>query len=89
MSWSVSLLLLTFGILLWFAGAASSDDVFGLLAKIISTVLILVVIIFGHQLPLEVLGLLVALSMPAARNFQGRVKGGRGRPSSRWTVFSD
>lgn len=92
MSWSVSLLLLLFGTTLWFAGAASSDDVFGLLAKIISTVLILVVIIFGHQLPLEVLGLLLALSMPAARTFQSRAngsKGGTGRPSSRWTVFSD
>ena len=86
MSWSVSLLLLLIAAVLWFGGTASSDDVFGLLAKIIGTVLLLVVVLFGHQLPLEVLGLALALSLPAARSFQGRDAAAR---PSRWTVFSD
>ena len=92
MSWSVSLLFLSISAVLWFAGNATSDDVFGLLAKIIGTVFGLVVILFGHQLPLELLGLLLALSLPAARSFQGRPGGVHGRRSGRpspWTVFSD
>lgn len=92
MSWSVSLLLLGLSALLWLGGAASIDDVFGMLAKIIGTVLALVVLIFGHQLPLELLGLLLAMSLPAARTFQSRTQGLPGSPRrkpSRWTVFSD
>jgi hypothetical protein len=92
MSWLVSLLLLVVAALLWFGGAASSDDVFGMLAKIIGTVLALVVLIFGHQLPLELLGLGLALSLPAARSFQSRSQGLQGsalRKPSRWSVFAD
>jgi hypothetical protein len=92
MSWSVSLLLLSFSAVLWFAGNTTSDDVFGLLAKIIGTAFGLVVILFGHQLPLELLGLLLALNLPAARSFQARPGGVHGRGSGRpspWTVSVD
>lgn len=92
MNWMVSLLLLVLAAVLWLGGAASSDDVFGMLAKIIGTVLALVVLIFGHQVPLELLGLLLALSLPAARSFQGRPSGLSGttiRRPSRWSLFTD
>lgn len=88
MSWSVSLLLLLLSAMFWLAGSASRDDVFGLLAKIVGTVLGLVVVLFGHQLPLELLGLLLAFSLPAARNFQHRTSGSGRRPS-RWTLSVD
>lgn len=92
MSWFVSLLLLFIAAVLWFGGAASSDDVLVMLARIIATVLALVVVIFGQQLPLELLGLLLALSLPAARNFQTQSsaanRGVAARPS-RWRVFAD
>ncbi|MFM8524365.1 MAG: hypothetical protein ACKOCM_01885 [Cyanobacteriota bacterium] len=91
MSWYVSLLLLLVAAVLWFGGTASRDDVFGMLAKIIATVVALVVVIFGHQLPLELLGLLVALSLPAARTFQphpSAAPGGGIKPSP-WRMRSD
>jgi hypothetical protein len=50
------------------------------------------VLIFGHQLPLELLGLGLALSLPAARSFQSRSQGLQGsalRKPSRWSVFAD
>lgn len=92
MSWSVSLLLLLLATAFWLAGLGSSDDVFGLLAKIVGTVLGLVVVVFGHQLPLELLGLLLALSLPAARNFQHRSaspSSGVSKRSSRWSISLD
>ncbi|QEY33572.1 hypothetical protein EVJ50_14215 [Synechococcus sp. RSCCF101] len=67
MPWWVTFTLLSSAAVLWSLGSANRDDVIGLLEQMIAIALLLVVIFFGHQLPLELTALVIALRLPRAR----------------------
>lgn len=69
MSWWTFLLIFLGGIGLLIAGLANSDDVFGMLQKIIGLAMVLVAICSGHLLPLELVGVALALWLPGAARF--------------------
>ena len=67
MSWWISLMLMSLGIVLWLKGRSNSDDVIGLLEKILATVVLMVVLFVNHNLVLETLALFAVLQLPMAR----------------------
>lgn len=67
MPWWVTLICLLLAAQLWLSSLRNLDDVIGLLEKILATTLALVVLLVGHNILLECLGLLVALMLPMAR----------------------
>ena len=62
-----TLILLGLMTYLWLAGRSNPDDVIGLLEQILAITLGLVVLFIGRSLLLEVLVLVFALRLPAAR----------------------
>ncbi|WP_413442579.1 hypothetical protein [Synechococcus sp. MIT S1220] len=66
MPWWTSCILLGVSLLLWFKGRGNADDVIGLLEKILGTAACMVVLLFGHNLLLELLILIAALRLPSA-----------------------
>ena len=69
MPWWMFLLVFLGGVFLIMVGLANSDDVFGLLQKIIGLVMVVVAMLSGHLVPLELAGLAVAIWLPAAARF--------------------
>tara|TARA_B100002051_G_scaffold162222_1_gene153197 strand:- start:4565 stop:4792 length:228 start_codon:yes stop_codon:yes gene_type:complete len=67
MSWWTTCTLLLISSILWLIGRDNSDDVIGLLQKILSVSVAAVVLLFGHNLLLELLALLTALRLPPAQ----------------------
>lgn len=63
--WLDVILLVSAG-LLWFSGLGDRDDVWGFFQKIMAVVCLLVVLLGGHQIPLELLALGLALWLPSA-----------------------
>jgi len=62
-----TLALLTLMVTLWISGRSNPDDVIGLLEQMLAIALGLVVLFIGRSLPLELLALVFALRLPAAR----------------------
>ena len=67
MSWWISLMLMSLGIVLWLKGRGNADDVIGLLEKILAVVVVMVVLFVNHNLVLETLALFAVLQLPMAR----------------------
>ena len=67
MSWWISLLLMSLGIVLWLKGRGNSDDVIGLLEKMLAVAVLMVVLFVNHNLVLETLALFAVLQLPIAR----------------------
>ena len=67
MSWWISLKLMSLGNILWLKGRGNSDDVIGLLEKMLAVVVLLVVLFVNHNLLLETLALFAVLQLPMAR----------------------
>ena len=67
MSWWISLMLMSLGIVLWFKGRSNPDDVIGLLERILAVVAVMVVLFVNHNLVLETLALFAVLQLPIAR----------------------
>ena len=67
MSWWISLMLMSLGIVLWFKGRSNPDDVIGLLERILAVVAVMVVLFVNHNLVLETLALFAVLQLPMAR----------------------
>lgn len=67
MPWWSTLICLLLAAQLWASSLRNLDDVIGLLEKILATTLALVVLVVGHNIMLELAGLLVALGLPMAR----------------------
>ena len=66
MPWWTSLLLLSVAVLLWLVGRGNSDDVIGLLEKLLAVTITMAVLLFGHNLLLEAVALLIAFRLPPA-----------------------
>ena len=62
-----TLALLTLMVTLWISGRSNPDDVIGLLEQMLAIALGLVVLFISRSLPLELLTLVFALRLPAAR----------------------
>ena len=62
-----TLALLTLMVTLWVSGRGNPDDVIGPLEQMLAIALGLVVLFIGRSLPLELLALVFALRLPAAR----------------------
>ena len=67
MSWWISLMLMGLGTVLWLKGRGNSDDVIGLLEKMLAIVVVMVVLFVNHNLVLETLALFAVLQLPIAR----------------------
>ena len=67
MSWWISLMLMSLGSVLWLKGRGNSDDVIGLLEKMLAVVVVMVVLFVNHNLVLETLALFAVLQLPMAR----------------------
>ena len=67
MPWWSTLVCLLLAAQLWASSYRNRDDVIGLLEKILACTLALVVLFVGHNILLELVGLVVALSLPIAR----------------------
>ena len=67
MSWGVSALFLTAAVLLWLIGRDNSDDVIGLLEKIIAVTSVMLVVLLNRSVLLEGVALLIAFVLPKAR----------------------
>ena len=67
MSWWISLMLMSLGIVLWLKGRGNADDVIGLLEKMLAVVVLIVVLLVNHNLVLETLALFAVLQLPIAR----------------------
>jgi hypothetical protein len=72
--WMDAVLLIT-GFTLWLLGDNHSDDVIGLLEKILAVAAFLVVLLGGRLLPLELLVLGGALWLPSAARFEQGPRG--------------
>ena len=66
MSWGVTVLFLTAAVLLWLIGRDNSDDVIGLLEKIIAITAVMLVVLLNRSVLLEGAALLIALLLPRA-----------------------
>ena len=66
MSWGVTALFLTAAVLLWMVGRDNSDDVIGLLEKIIAITAVMLVVLLNRSVLLEGAALLIALLLPRA-----------------------
>ncbi len=71
----MDLVLLLVGGVLWLLGENHSDDVIGLLEKILAVVAVMVVLLGGRWLLLELLVLLLALWLPSASRFEQGPRG--------------
>ena len=67
MSWGVSALFLTAAVLLWLLARDNSDDVIGLLEKIIAVTAVMLVVLLNRSVLLEGLALMIAFVLPKAR----------------------
>ena len=67
MPWWISVVLMAVAVGLWLKGRGNSDDVYGLLEKLLAITATLVVLLFGHSLVLELLALVAAMRLPQAR----------------------
>ena len=67
MSWGVSALFLAAAALLWLLARDNSDDVIGLLEKIISVTAVMLVVLLNRSVLLEGVALLIAFFLPKAR----------------------
>jgi hypothetical protein len=70
MPWWSELILLLVALGLWLKGWAQSDDVVGLLLKLLGSVAFLVVLFAGHPVPLEIALLGLAIWLPGAMRFE-------------------
>ncbi|CAE20442.1 conserved hypothetical protein [Prochlorococcus marinus str. MIT 9313] len=70
MPWWITLILLAMMIFLWVSGRRNSDDVIGLLEKMLAIGLAMVVLFIGQNILLESIVLLIGLRLPAARQKQ-------------------
>ncbi len=75
MPWWMDLVLLTAGFTLWLLGDNHSDDVIGLLEKILAVAAVLVVVVGGRLLALELAALGLALWLPSASRFEQGPRG--------------
>lgn len=66
----VMALLLAASALLWLLGTANSDDVIGLLERMLALGALAVVVLVARPLPLELLGVGLALWLPRAHSGQ-------------------
>jgi len=66
MSWAVTVLFLTAAVLLWLIGRDNSDDVIGLLEKIIAITAVMLVVLLNRSVLLEGAALLIAFLLPRA-----------------------
>ena len=71
MPWWSTLVCLLLAAQLWASSLRNLDDVIGLLEKILAATLAIVVLVVGRNIVLELVGLLVALSLPMARTQSG------------------
>ena len=67
MSWGVSALFLTAAVLLWLIGRDKSDDVIGLLEKIIAVTAVMLVVLLNRSIVLEGVALFIAFWLPKSR----------------------
>ena len=65
MPWWTSLLLFGLAVLLWLSGRRNPDEVIGLLEKLLSALLVVVVLLESRNVVLESLALIAALQLPA------------------------
>ena len=66
MSWGVTVLFLTAAVLLWLIGRDNSDDVIGLLEKIIAITAVMLVVLLNRSVLFEGAALLIAFLLPRA-----------------------
>ena len=66
MSWGVTALFLTAAVLLWLVGRDNSDDVIGLLEKIIAITAVMLMVLLNRSVLLEGAALLIAFLLPRA-----------------------
>ena len=64
MPWWISLLFLAISVSLWMSGRNNSDDVIGLLERLLAGLLIFVVVLVSQNLVLESVALIAALRLP-------------------------
>lgn len=86
MPWWSTLVCLLLAAQLWASSLRNLDDVIGLLEKILAATLAIVVLVVGRNIVLELVGLLVALSLPMARTQSGPSEGA-GNRSQGWLRF--
>ena len=86
MPWWSTLVCLLLAAQLWASSLRNLDDVIGLLEKILAATLAIVVLVVGRNIVLELVGLLVALSLPMARTQSGPWAGMANR-SQGWLRF--
>ena len=65
MPWWTSLLLFGLAVLLWLSGRRNPDEVIGLLEKLLSALLVVVVLLESRNVVLESLALLAVSQLPA------------------------
>ncbi len=70
MPWGITLILVAAGLGLCLLGGLRSDDVVGLLMRIIGVVFLLAASIFGRLLWLDLAGIALALWLPSANKRQ-------------------
>jgi len=75
MPWWMDLVLLLVGLALWLLGDNNSDDVIGLLEKIVGVAAVMVVLLGGRWLLLEGAALALALWLPSASRFEQGPRG--------------
>jgi hypothetical protein len=75
MPWWMDLVLLVVGFTLWLLGDNHSDDVIGLLEKILGVAAVMVVLLSGRWLLLEGAALALALWLPSAARFEEGPRG--------------
>ena len=66
MSWGVTALFLTAAVLLWLIGRDNSDDVIGLLEKIIAITAVMLVVLLNRSVLFEGAALLITFLLPRA-----------------------
>ena len=71
MPWWTSLLFLAISVMLWMSGRKNPDDVIGLLERLLSALLVVVVVLVSQNLVLESLALVAALRLPFASRSSG------------------
>ena len=86
MPWWSTLVCLLLAAQLWASSLRNLDDVIGLLEKILAATLAIVVLVVGRNIVMELVGLLVALSLPMARTQSGPSAGMANR-SQGWLRF--
>ena len=86
MPWWSTLICLVLAAQLWASSLRNLDDVIGLLEKNLAATLTIVVLLVGQNIVLELVGLLVALSLPMARTQWGPSAGAANR-SQGWLRF--